>query len=203
MPTITSWTYDNAARIQYSGGGGSQCTPFRRGHAALVASGVFLLGLVYASGVTYAAPVANEVMLVNAKTGKCLTIAGGVSTDNNVDAVQFNCDSDPSRRWRLNERGGGGIYQIRNVQTGKCLTIAGGVSTDNNVKALQFDCDSDPSRTWRINDVTGSGLHQIRNVRTNKCLTIAGGVSTDNNVDAVQFNCDSDLSRQWVIRLKL
>ena len=55
----------------------------------------------------HADPVSNEVMLVNAKTGKCLTIAGGVSTDNNVEAVQFDCDSDPSRRWRLNEMTGG------------------------------------------------------------------------------------------------
>jgi hypothetical protein len=35
------------------------------------------------------------------QTGKCLTIAGGVSTDNNVKAVQFTCDSHPSRTWRL------------------------------------------------------------------------------------------------------
>jgi len=76
-------------------------TIFRRAPAGLVASGVFVLGLFYAAGVTYADPVANEVMLVNAKTGKCLTIAGGVSTDNNVDSVQFNCDSDPSRRWTI------------------------------------------------------------------------------------------------------
>lgn len=148
-------------------------------------------------------PIANEVMLINAKTGKCLTIAGGVSTDNNVTALQFNCDSDPSRRWTLKEMAGGNIYQIRNVQTRKCLTIAGGVSTDNNVTALQFDCDSHPSRTWRIRDVTGSGVYQFRNVQTNKCLTIAGGVSTDNNVEALQFNCDTDLSRRWTIRLKL
>jgi len=147
--------------------------------------------------------VANDLMLVNAKTGKCLTIAGGVSTDNNVTALQFDCDSDPSRRWTLKEMVGGNIYQIKNVQTGKCLTIAGGVSTDNNVTALQFDCDSHPSRTWRISDVTGSGVYQIRNVQTNKCLTIAGGVSTDNNVTALQFNCDTDLSRRWTIRLKL
>ena len=147
--------------------------------------------------------IANELMLVNAKTGKCLTIAGGVSTDNNVEAVQFDCDSDPSRRWTLKEMTGDNIYQIKNVQTGKCLTIAGGVSTDNNVPALQFDCDSHPSRTWRISDVTGSGVYQIRNVQTNKCLTIAGGVSTANNVTALQFNCDSDLSRRWTIRLKL
>ena len=147
--------------------------------------------------------IGSEVMLVNAKTGKCLTIAGGVSTDNNVESVQFDCDSDPSRRWILREMNGGNIYQIKNVQTGKCLTIAGGVSTENNVTALQFDCDSHPSRTWRISDVTGSGIHQIRNVQTNKCLTIAGGVSTSNNVTALQFNCDTDLSRRWVIRLKL
>jgi hypothetical protein len=126
-------------------------TIFRRAPAGLVASGVFVLGLFYAAGaVTYAAPVANEVMLVNAKTDKCVTIAGGESTANNVDAVQFDCDSHPSRRWTLNETTGGNIYQIKNVQTGKCLTIAGGESTANNVKALQFDCDSHPSRTWTI-----------------------------------------------------
>jgi len=148
--------------------------------------------------------IANELMLVNIKTGKCLTIAGGVSTDNNVTALQFDCDNDPSRRWTLKKMAAGDdIYQIKNVQTGKCLTIAGGVSTDNNVTALQFDCDSDPSRTWRISDVTGSGVYQIRNVQTNKCLTIAGGVSTDNNVTALQFDCDSDPSRRWTIRLKL
>jgi cytolethal distending toxin subunit A len=174
----------------------------RRAPTGLVASGAVALGLFCGAGVTSAEPVPHEVMLDNAQTGKCLTIAGGVSMDNNVPAVQFSCDSDPSRRWRLAEMGGG-VYQIRNVQTGKCLTIAGGRRTDNNVQALQFNCDSDPSRTWRINDVTGSGLHQIRNVQTNKCLTIAGGRSTDNNVEALQFDCDSDPSRTWTIRLKL
>ncbi|MGJ7506637.1 RICIN domain-containing protein [Variovorax sp. GT1P44] len=149
------------------------------------------------------AQIAGELMLVNAKTGKCLTIAGGVSTENNIEAAQFDCDSDPSRRWTLRATTGDKIYQIKNVQTGKCLTIAGGVSTDNNVAALQFNCDTHPSRTWRISDVTGSGVYQIRNVQTNKCLTIAGGVSTANNVTALQFNCDTDMSRRWTIRQKL
>ena len=143
---------------------------------------------------------ANQLMLVNAKTGKCLTIAGGVSTDNNVEAVQFDCDRDPSRRWTLKKMAGGNIYQIKNVKTGKCLTIAGGESTANNVTALQFDCDSHPSRTWRISDVTGSGVYQIKNVQTEKCLTIAGGESTANNVTALQFDCDTDQSRRWTIR---
>ena len=142
----------------------------------------------------------KELMLVNAKTGKCLTIAGGVSTANNVEAVQFDCDNDPSRRWTLIEIAAGSIYQMRNVRTGKCLTIAGGRSTENNVTALQFDCDSDPSRTWRIGEPSGNGFRQIMNVQTNKCLTIAGGVSTANNVGALQFDCDADLSRRWTIR---
>lgn len=144
----------------------------------------------------------QQLMLINAKTGKCLTIAGGVSTGNNVDAVQFTCDTDPSRRWTLNEMAGSGVYEIKNVQTGKCLTIAGGVSTDNNVRALQYTCDRDPSRLWKISDVTGSGVYQIKNVQTEKCLTIAGGVSTDNNVGALQYECDADLSRHWTIRAK-
>jgi cytolethal distending toxin subunit A len=178
-------------------------TTFHRASAGLVASGVFILGLFGATGtVTRAAPVSNPVMLINAKTGKCLTIAGGVSTDNNVDTVQFDCDSHPSRSWMLNEMSGG-VYQIRNVQTGKCLTIAGGESPANNIHALQFDCDSHPSRTWRISDVTGSGVNQIRNVHTGKCVTIAGGTLADNNIPGVQFDCDADQSRRWTIRLKL
>jgi len=168
--------------------------------ARLVASGGFVLGLFYAAGaVTYGQPITNHrVVLINAQTGKCLTIAGGRSTDNNVEALQFNCDGDPSRSWTITATGGG-VYQISNVQTRKCLTIAGGRSTDNNVQALQFDCDSDPSRTWRI-IATGGGVYQISNAQTGKCLTIAGGRSTDNNVEALQFDCDSDPSRTWRIR---
>jgi len=179
-------------------------TIFRRAPAGLVASGVLFLGVFYATGgITYAAQISSELMLVNARTGKCVTIAGGTSDANNVKSVQFDCDSDPSRRWTLHQMAGGDVYQIKNVQTGKCLTIAGGESSENNVIAVQFNCDSHPSRTWRINDVTGSGVHQIRNAHTNKCLTIAGGTSTANNVDVLQFNCDSDQSRRWTIRLKL
>ena len=116
--------------------------------ACVTALAVAFMGAV--SQPARALRIANELMLVNAKTGKCLTIAGGVSTDNNVEALQFDCDSDPSRTWRVNDVTGSGVYQVRNVQTNKCLTIAGGVSTDNNVTALQFDCDTDLSRRWTI-----------------------------------------------------
>ena len=113
---------------------------------------LFVAGLVAAvpASISLAAIPTNELMLINVQTGKCLTIAGGRSTENNVESVQFDCDSDPSRRWRITDVTGTGIYQIRNVQTNKCLTIAGGRSTENNVTALQFNCDSDPSRRWTL-----------------------------------------------------
>jgi hypothetical protein len=179
-------------------------TNLRRVSARLIASSLFGLGMVCAPhGTARAAAIGAEVMLVNAQTNKCLTIAGGESTANNVETVQYNCDSHPSRRWTLTQVAGNDIYEIRNVRTGKCLTIAGGRSTENNITALQFTCDGDPSRTWHIVDVSSNGLHQIRNVQTDKCLTIAGGRSTDNNVTGLQYNCDDDLSRRWILRLKL
>src|SRR5262245_28891334 len=101
-----------------------------RPSVGLAVSGAFT-ALFYAAGaaVLYGQPINNHrVMLVNAQTGKCLTIAGGRSTDNNVTALQFDCDGDPSRSWNLDATGGG-VFQISNVQTRKCLTIAGGRST--------------------------------------------------------------------------
>src|SRR5262245_34865896 len=160
----------------------------------LLALGLLGSGLLLATALPVAA--ADPVMLINSQTSKCLTIAGGVSTANNVEALQFTCDTHPSRRWRLIRFGN--EFKIRNLQTGKCLTIAGGVSTENNVTALQFNCDDHPSRRWFINRV--GNAFQIKNVQTGKCLTIPGGVSTANNVTALQFNCDSHPSRRWQVR---
>ncbi|RWA76449.1 MAG: hypothetical protein E5X49_19615 [Mesorhizobium sp.] len=137
----------------------------------------------------------GDVVLANMQTGKCLAVGEG-RLDNNAPVVQFNCDGDRWRRWKLVETDDG--FQLQSVQTGKCLTIAGGVSTESNVPALQFDCDRDPSRRWKLT-ATGDGF-QAENVQTAKCLTIAGGVSTDDNIPALQFNCDRHPSRFWSIR---
>lgn len=144
------------------------------------------------------AAAADQWILINMQTSKCLTIAGGTSTENNVVAVQYICDSHPSRRWRL--IGSNGVYKIANLQTGKCLTIAGGRSTDNNVRALQYNCDNDRSRRWKLFQVADQGVYQVMNLQTGKCLTIAGGRSRANNVEALQYNCDDDRSRTWEVR---
>lgn len=132
--------------------------------------------------------------LRNEKTGKCLTVAGGTSDANNLHMVQYDCDGDPSRKWRLVQAGD--FTQVINGKTQKCLTIAGGVSKANNVVAVQYLCDDDPTRKWTF-AAAENGAYQIRNVGTGKCLTIAGGMSTENNVEALQYDCDSDPSRRW------
>ncbi|KJY41745.1 Ricin B lectin [Streptomyces sp. NRRL B-1568] len=137
--------------------------------------------------------------IIDAKTGKCATVAGGTSHDNNVPLVQFNCDTDSSRRWALSHWNGES-YQLVNVKTHKCATIAGGVSTENNLPLVQFNCDSDLSRRWMVTNWNGSS-YQLVDAQTGKCATVAGGTSHDNNVPLVQFNCDTDLSRRWSLRL--
>ncbi|NEA68389.1 RICIN domain-containing protein [Streptomyces sp. SID12488] len=142
---------------------------------------------------------ASEFQIRNPQTGKCMTVAGGRSTENNVRLVQFNCDKDPSRRWKL-VGGSDNSHQLVNVQTRKCATVAGGRSTENNVELVQFDCDSDASRRWSLVN-WDSGAFELVNDRTGKCATVAGGRSTENNVVLVQFECDGDRSRTWTLNL--
>jgi hypothetical protein len=85
----------------------------------------------------------------NLQTGKCMTFSGGALAENNLELLQFNCDTDRSRRWRITNWNGDS-FQLVNLQTNKCATVAGGRSTENNVRMVQFTCDTDNSRRWVI-----------------------------------------------------
>ncbi|WP_190092740.1 RICIN domain-containing protein [Streptomyces melanogenes] len=168
---------------------------------ALVAGGILLwpdAAIARPASPDAPAGITGNFQLVNAETGKCATVAGGVSTENNVRLVQFDCDSHPSRHWFISNNNGNG-RQFINGQTRKCATVAGGVSTENNVELVQFNCDTHPSRRWFVTNGDGSS-YQLVNAQTRKCMTVAGGVSTDNNVPLVQFTCDTHPSRRWILR---
>ena len=167
-------------------------SPFR----CLLTSNLLAAALLIGAPVDASRAANGSETLINGKTGKCLTIAGGTSPANNLTAVQFDCDGDLSRSWHFNPAGN--AFQIQNAKTGKCLTIAGGTSPANNLEAVQFDCDSDPSRRWRYTVVDATTFRLV-NVHSGLCLTVAGG-GTGKNTTAVQFPCDGDPSRDWQIR---
>ncbi|MCX4474702.1 RICIN domain-containing protein [Micromonospora sp. NBC_01655] len=126
--------------------------------------------------------------LISSHSAKCLTPAGGV-TSNNAILVQYNCDADLSRRWVLVDVTGTSVYQIINVLGGKCLTPEGG-GTAVDLKIVQYNCDTNPARRWTFVDVTGNREYQIRNVHSGLCLTITGA-STSNNAEMLQFPCNT------------
>ncbi len=135
--------------------------------------------------------------IINAHSGKCLTISGA-GTANTVNAVQYTCDySSPyNEEWYFDGN------HIWNGHSGKCLTVAG-ASTANNANAVQYTCDSGApyNENWNLEDVYGSAIYwHIWNSHSGKCLTVAG-VSTANNANAVQFTCDytSPFNEEWRI----
>jgi hypothetical protein len=171
-----------------AGGSGAQGPP-----EIIVAPGTTLGSMTRAAGMERRG---RPVEIVNANSGLCLTIAGGV-TAQNATAVQYTCDGDPSRSWTSTAVDGANIVQLANANSGLCLTIAGGV-TARNATAVQYTCDTDPSRRWRT--IRGNnGSYQIVNVNSGLCLTIAGG-ATGQNLAAVQYPCDGDRSREWQFR---
>jgi hypothetical protein len=139
-----------------------------------------------------------------------VTIAGGISRDNNVESVQYNCDQDLSRSWLVKSSAASSTQptpdprsvadeqvQLVNALTEKCLTIAGGALSTNGLHAVQFTCDGDPSRRWSLLKLS-NGTYQIKNVKTEKCLAVEND-SSDNNARTVQFDCDGQPARVWRI----
>ena len=147
-------------------------TIFRRA-AGLVASGVFVLGLFYAAG----AASAGGLMFINAKTNKCLTIAGGLSTANNVEAVQFDCDSDPVAQLVPDLHRAPGrhlLYQERADQQVPDYRRGPEHRQQRRSRAIRL---RQRSLAHLVPDQHGppGDIFYIKNVQTNKCLTIAGG----------------------------
>ena len=49
----------------------------------------------------------------------------GDCTANNVTALQFDCDSDPSRTWKFSDVTGSGVYQIKNADASELARTIG------------------------------------------------------------------------------
>jgi serine/threonine protein kinase len=156
------------------------------------------------SGETEAAPSASAseptgngstYRLVNAKTGKCLSIDNGGSTANGTHAVQWSCNSGDEQRWYW---AGPSSNMLKNVKTDMCLSIEGGGSTANGAQAVQSPCITDwdaPEEQW-----AHAAGGQLKNGKSVRCLSIEGGGSTANGAQAIQSTCITDWDapeQQW------
>jgi hypothetical protein len=88
----------------------------------------------------------TSLYLQNVNSGLCLSPAGG-ATGLNTLVVQYYCDSDAVRAWRLLPDGTGHA-EIQNIKSGLCLSPAAG-STGLSAAVVLYSCDADPSRLWQ------------------------------------------------------
>jgi Ricin-type beta-trefoil lectin domain-like len=78
--------------------------------------------------------------LKNARSDKCLEVAGGQHADGRF-TMQFTCSTDrPHQHWKFVDTWNG-WYEVVNRNSGKCLTNA-------DWKALQYNCDGSHRQQW-------------------------------------------------------
>jgi ricin-type beta-trefoil lectin protein len=137
------------------------------------------------------------VYLRNARTGKCMGVAGA-NPNNGAAIMQWECVRRPGsdQRMRLYEpREGSGWYHIDpSFSAGKCAGV-GGSSTAPGAALMQWSCSSTetdqlfairltkilPGNVWRVEFWTGHTYGD-----TNQLVGVAGG-STANGARVVQW----------------
>jgi hypothetical protein len=145
--------------------------------------------------------------VVNIHSGKCLTVLN-VSTADNAQAVQYDCENDwpYNEEWTFTFAGydidGLPTYKIENGHSHKCLTIYG-ASTANTANAVQYTCDNSApyNERWLVWHHELSNTYMFINQHSARCLTIQNA-SQANNAAAVQYTCDYDvwpLNERWRI----
>ncbi|GAA1356193.1 hypothetical protein GCM10009612_21920 [Streptomyces beijiangensis] len=156
----------------------------------VLATGAAAALLSLGAGTSSAGQSAVYSQLVNVKSGKCLSLAGGGSTANNTSAIQYTCGSGDEMYWAFDSKG---LLNFKN--TDKCLSTEGG-GTANGTQVLLYTCNSSAEQGWTL---YSNG--QLVNAKAQRCLSISGGGSTANNASAILWDCYADASahreQQW------
>ncbi|WP_147312467.1 LamG-like jellyroll fold domain-containing protein [Thermomonospora umbrina] len=133
--------------------------------------------------------------VVNASSGKCLTVVATASADahaSGANVVQRECaGGQRTQMWKRVERAPG-VEEIVGVDGGRCVDVAG-VSTADGADIVQWGCiASAANQSWRPTPVTGG--FKVVAQHSNKCMDVPGQ-PTD---DVVQWTCvDGRQSQTW------
>ncbi|MCZ4513655.1 RICIN domain-containing protein, partial [Streptomyces sp. ActVer] len=145
------------------------------------------------AGTTVAAAAAEAPVyarLYNQKTGQCLAVPSG-STTNGVEMIQWTCSTSESQYWAFEAVPNG--YLVRNLASDKCLAIPSGSPTPG-VTPIQWPCsDEGDEQVW-----TRESLDRLKNKKTGLCLAIPNSSTTD-GVKAIQWGCSEESGdQQWL-----
>lgn len=146
---------------------------------------VGVAGVAIAAAITPPASAATYYNLVNHKSGKCMSVAGGGSTANGAKIVQWTCNAKGEQLWyRVGD-------QLKNRKSGKCLSVSGGGSSDNGAELVQWSCNGAFEQMWNPSD----GL--LINHKNGKVASVSGGGSTENGAKIVQWTASGRAEQSW------
>jgi hypothetical protein len=134
--------------------------------------------------------------LVNAGSGKCLTIQPNAYgyLDNGLRVMQAPCDGSFIQKWRFIQTGthcvpvswisgcsfSYPIYWVQNQDTLKCMDLNNG-SSSNGTPVQQWDCVDNSNMKWAFNPFNPQGNFNLTNERAGSgtCLDVTNGSTAD------------------------
>ncbi|MFJ8580942.1 RICIN domain-containing protein [Micromonospora sp. NPDC093277] len=154
-------------------------------------AGLAVTGAAVASSLAVASPAqaASWYEIINYKSGKCMSIAGGGSTANGANAILWTCNDGWEQVWRWSGR------TLVNGKSGKCLSVSGGGSTSNGANIIQWTCNGGPEQDW----YPSNGY--LVNGKSGKVLSVSGGGSTANGAEIIQWSANGGSEQGWLFNL--
>ncbi|MFB7669418.1 RICIN domain-containing protein [Kitasatospora sp. NPDC056138] len=163
---------------------------FSFGRAARTAG--CLLALVISSTVAMepSASAATGTGLQNQKSGLCLGISGGGSSDG-TPAIQWECNHNDDQAWSFVPASDG--FEIVNG-SGKCLE-APGWTTVAGAQLGQWACHGGANQIWYHSGSDTGPIHLI-NKNSNMCMSDQGG-SMSWGASIIQWPCNDAADQLW------
>ena len=122
----------------------------------------------------------------NSNSRMCLSVAGGGSTADGADVIQWSCNGGSEQQWKWTDG------QLVNWKSGKCLSVAGGGSTANGADIIQWSCNGNPEQQWTYHPHTSEWSNG-----NGKYLSVSGSGSTVAGAQIIQWSATGGAEQKW------
>lgn len=173
----------------------------RRRIASIVAVAGLAASAVLGGAATASAAVPGAFTWVNAKTGKCMAVSGGVMTGG-TPVIQWGCNGNIDQYWLEVDYSGAEIYsEFRSAKDPRfCLAVPHD-TTQRGVQLIIWPCGGQLGQFWDPVPVQlGSGVRWLlHNFGTGKYAAVSGGLP-DPDVPIIQWDATGNLDQYWFPR---